>query len=114
MLKELFSANPYIVINTDLDGFLCGMLLQKHFDCKIAGFSNSKESIWLDASLPDSFTVLSPVYIDMFVSDPKVVCIDQHVIGILILAVSAYRPARNARFSAKGLGVVPNFANFAS
>ncbi len=82
MLKELFSANPYIVINTDLDGFLCGMLLQKHFDCKIAGFSNSKESIWLDASLPDSFTVLSPVYIDMFVSDPKVVCIDQHVIGI--------------------------------
>lgn len=82
MLKELFSANPYIVINTDLDGFLCGMLLQKNFDCKIAGFSNSKESIWLDATLPDTFSVHSPVYIDLFVSDPKAVCIDQHVVGL--------------------------------
>lgn len=39
MLKELFSKNPNIIINTDIDGFLSGMILQTYLGCKIVGFS---------------------------------------------------------------------------
>ena len=41
MLRELFEKNKNIVINSDIDGFLSGMILQKYFGCKVVGFSNS-------------------------------------------------------------------------
>ena len=53
MLKELFSNNKNIIINTDIDGFLSGMILQKYYGCKIVGFSNSRETIWVT---PDVWT----------------------------------------------------------
>lgn len=40
MLRDIFANNKNIVINTDIDGFLCGMVLQKYFDCNVVGFSN--------------------------------------------------------------------------
>ena len=45
MLSELFAKNNNIIINTDIDGFLCGAILQKYFIGKIVGFSNSRETI---------------------------------------------------------------------
>lgn len=78
MLKEIFSSNPNIVINSDIDGFLCGALLQRYFDCKIVGISNSKQAVWVT---PDVESVYDPVYVDLFVRDPKVVCIDQHIVA---------------------------------
>lgn len=53
MLKELFAKNKNIIINTDIDGFLCGVILQKYFDCKIVGFSNSRETIWVSPEIED-------------------------------------------------------------
>ena len=46
-LSEFFNraGTKKIVINSDIDGFLSGMILQKYYDCEIVGFSNSKESI---------------------------------------------------------------------
>ena len=67
-----------IVINTDIDGFLCGMILQKYYGCRIVGFSNSKESIWL---IPEMDSIYKPVYIDIFVNNPGVFCIDQHIVA---------------------------------
>lgn len=78
MLKELFEKNKNIVINTDIDGFLCGMVLQKYFDCKVVGFSNSRETVWLT---PDIKDIDSPIYIDLYVARPNVVCIEQHIIA---------------------------------
>lgn len=78
MLKEIFDSNKNIVINTDIDGFLCGMILQKYYGCKVVGFSNSSDKVWVDTSVADIDT---PIYIDMFVAKPNVICIDQHIIA---------------------------------
>ena len=77
-LKQLFIENPNIVINTDIDGFLCGMVLQKYYDCKVVGFSNSRETVWLCHDIDD---IDSPIYIDLYVSRPNVICIEQHIIA---------------------------------
>lgn len=78
MLKEIFKKNKNIVINTDIDGFLSGMLLQKYYDCKVVGFSNSRETIWLE---PTVKSILEPIYIDIYLNHPEVICIDQHIIA---------------------------------
>jgi len=76
MLKEIFEKNKDIVINTDIDGFLCGMILQKYYGCRVVGFSNSRETIWLISEIED---INAPIYIDIFVARPEVICIDQHI-----------------------------------
>lgn len=78
MLKEIFSKNRDIIVNTDIDGFLCGLFLQKYFDCRIVGFSNSKKEIWIIPEIP---SIYDPVYIDLYVVNPRVVCIEQHIIA---------------------------------
>ncbi len=77
-LKSLFSQNPNIIINTDIDGFLSGMILQKYYGCKIVGFSNSKETIWVT---PEVGSIYDPIYIDLYVNRPDVICIEQHIIS---------------------------------
>lgn len=78
MLKELFEHNKDIVINSDIDGFLCGMILQKYYECRVVGFSDSHDTVWLT---PDITDMDSPVYIDLFVSRRNTICIDQHIIA---------------------------------
>ncbi len=78
MLKELFSKKKEIIINTDIDGFLCGEILRHYYGCRIVGFSNSKKEIWVT---PDVKSIYDPVYIDLYVARPDVVCIEQHIIS---------------------------------
>jgi hypothetical protein len=78
MLRELFAKNKNIIINTDIDGFLCGEILRYYYSCKIVGFSNSKKEIWVT---PDIKSIYDPIYIDLYVARPDVVCIDQHIIS---------------------------------
>ena len=78
-LTELFLHNPDIIINTDIDGILCGVILCNYCGCKVAGFSNSKETVWLR---DDIKSVYEPVYIDMFVPRGDVYCIDQHIVSV--------------------------------
>lgn len=79
-LSEFFerARSREIVINSDIDGFLSGMILQKYYGCEIVGFSNSKESIWLR---PDIDSVRLPIYVDIFVNTPETYCIDQHIVA---------------------------------
>lgn len=77
-LKELFKQNPNIIINTDIDGFLSGMILQTYLGCKIVGFSNSKSEVWVSPEIDD---IYKPVYIDLFVNRPDVYCVEQHIIA---------------------------------
>ena len=78
MISEIFEKNKSIIINTDIDGFLCGEILRHYFGCKIVGFSNSKKEIWV---APEVESIYDPVYIDLFVARQDVVCIDQHIIA---------------------------------
>lgn len=78
MLKEIFENNKDIVINTDIDGFLCGMILQKYYRCRVVGFSNSRETVWLIPKIED---INKPIYIDLYVANPTVTCIEQHIIA---------------------------------
>lgn len=77
-LKGLFSENPNIIINTDIDGFLSGMLLQKYYGCKVVGFSNSRETVWVSSEVK---SIYDPIYIDLYVNHPDVICIEQHIIA---------------------------------
>lgn len=78
MLRELFARNKNIIVNTDIDGFLCGAILQKYYGCRIVGFSNSRETIWVSPEIDD---IYKPCYIDLYVNRPDVVCIEQHIIS---------------------------------
>lgn len=79
MLKELIDNHKDIIINTDIDGILSGCLLHKYYNANIVGFSNSKDKIW---SVPSLKKLDKPVYIDIFISNPKIASIDQHIIAI--------------------------------
>ena len=76
-LSEIFSKNKNIVINSDIDGILSGIILNKYYGCEIVGFSNSKEAVWLKPGIG----VYDPVYIDLYVVNPDVICIEQHIIA---------------------------------
>lgn len=78
MLRELFENNKNIVINTDIDGFLSGMILEKYYGCKVVGFSDSRDTVWL---IPEIKDIDSPIYIDLYVARPNVTCIEQHIIA---------------------------------
>lgn len=79
-LSEFFNetGTKNIVINSDIDGFLSGMLLQNYYECKVVGFTNSKDAIWLS---PDVKSIYDPVYIDIFVNNRETYCIDQHIVA---------------------------------
>lgn len=78
-LRDLFIAHPDIIINTDIDGILSGVFLSHYCGCKVAGFSNSKDTVWLRDGIN---SVYDPVYIDMFVPRPDVWCVDQHIVSV--------------------------------
>lgn len=97
MLKELFANNKNIIINTDIDGFLSGMILQKYYGCKVVGFSNSRETIWVT---PEVKSIYDPIYIDLYVNRPDVICIEQHII--------AYDKYHHEKIKAMGTKINPN------
>ena len=79
MLKELFEKNKNIVINTDIDGILSGALLVKYMGCQVVGFTNSKDRVWLADDYNDLY---KHIYVDMFVTDDRTICLDQHIVAI--------------------------------
>lgn len=78
-ISKLFDSNRDIVVNSDIDGMLCAFLLCKYLDCRVVGFSDSKKKIWLTPEVKD---VVTPVYVDLYISNPQVKCIDQHIVSI--------------------------------
>lgn len=85
MLKELFDRNKDIAINYDIDGFLCGMILQKYYNCKIVGFNDGRDKIWLIQEITD---IDSPIYIYLYVTRPNVICIEQRIIALTTFITS--------------------------
>lgn len=79
-LIELLKNNKKIIINSDIDGVLSGLLLKQYAGCEIVGFSNSANKVWINPKKINS--IYDAVYIDMYVPGAKVVCVDQHIIGV--------------------------------
>lgn len=101
-LKSLFEKNKNIIINTDIDGFLSGIILQRYFNCKIVGFSNSWDCVWIDQEYEKSTknALTDPIYIDLYVAHPSVICIEQHIIG--------YNDSHNKHIGSMGTKINPN------
>ena len=97
-LTELFARNPNIIINTDIDGIHSGVVLSKYCGCRVAGFSNSSQTVWLRDDIP---SVYEPVYIDMFVPREDVWCVDQHIVSV--------NNAHHDKFVAAGTKFNPQF-----
>ena len=78
MLDEwLKRCNNRIITNSDLDGVLSAMLLQKYYGVRVVGLTNSSDMIM--AETWDDF--VKSAYIDMYMTDQRVYSIDQHVIA---------------------------------
>lgn len=76
---EILKNNNKIIINTDLDGIISGLILQDQLGCNIVGFSNSADKVWFDDQKIK--TIHDAVYIDMYIANPKCKCIDQHIVA---------------------------------
>jgi len=79
-MLEALKRNNQIIINTDIDGIFSALILCNYLNCKVAGFCNSAETVWIDKSKLNS--VYEGVYIDMFVPRKEVICIDQHIVAV--------------------------------
>lgn len=78
-LRDIFTQRPYIITNTDIDGILSALFVKKYYGAEIVGFSNSKDKIWVR---PDFTDMRLPVYLDIFIANPEIVTIDQHIISV--------------------------------
>jgi hypothetical protein len=72
--------NKPIIINTDLDGIISGLILSKYLNCRIVGFSNSAEKIWLEEPLAHDYK--KACFVDMYVANPDTMTIDQHIVSV--------------------------------
>lgn len=79
MISKL-KINNNLIINTDIDGIISGLLLSNFCDCKVVGFSNSLDKVWLDVSKCSS--IYDGVYVDMYVPNENTITIDQHIIAV--------------------------------
>ena len=79
-MLDLLRNNKKIIINSDIDGVLSGLILTNFTNCEVVGFSNSDNTVWIDKSKTNS--IYDAVYIDMFVANSNVKCIDQHIVSV--------------------------------
>ncbi|MBL7813254.1 MAG: hypothetical protein JNL57_13615 [Bacteroidetes bacterium] len=77
---NILQNNNKIIINTDIDGVLSGLILQNYLGSEIVGFSNSDNTVWIDKSKTN--TIYDAVYIDMYVPRSTVGCVDQHIVCV--------------------------------
>lgn len=68
----------HAIINTDLDGFLSGLLLHNFLGTEIVGFSDSGEYIWKKAGV----TWTDCTFIDMFVVPKGIKTLCNHIIAV--------------------------------
>src|SRR5574344_1186128 len=81
-IKNIFIKNRKCIINTDLDGILSGMLLQKFLGWDIVGYSSCCGKVTDELWLKNQDEVLSNcVFVDLPVCINDFFVIDQHFIA---------------------------------
>ncbi len=82
-LKLIFVKNQKCIVNTDLDGILSGILLQKFLNWEIVGFSSCAgkpdDEIWLK---DDKIKIHECVFVDLPVAIKSITIIDQHFVAV--------------------------------
>lgn len=76
---DLLQSKKKIVINSDIDGILSGLMLQEFLECEVVGFSNSADKLWISENQYEYRKEF--VFIDMFVASENLACIDQHIVS---------------------------------
>ena len=76
----ILTPNQKCIVNTDLDGFLSALLLSHYLNWEVVGFCNSRDTMWIDQSKVQSLQEV--VFIDMFVVNPLLKSIDQHIVSV--------------------------------
>lgn len=69
---------PYAIINTDLDGFLSGLLLHNFLGTEIVGFCDSGEYVWKQEEVAWE----GCTFIDMYVVPPQISTLCNHMIAV--------------------------------
>jgi len=77
--KILLQENKRCIINTDIDGILSAIVLQNTLNWKIAGFCDSKDTVWIKPG--EMKNLENFIFLDIFVANPRLKCIDQHIIA---------------------------------
>ena len=78
--EEVLLPGKRCIINPDIDGILSALVLQSVLDWKIAGWYDSKDTLWVSEDAVDESDEC--VYIDVFVVPENIRCIDQHIVAI--------------------------------
>lgn len=90
---EVLKTNNKIIINSDIDGVLSGLILQHFLGCEIVGFCNSDNKLWICQNELSDYSKF--VFIDMYVNNPKITCIDQHIVSFNELHNDKIRQQKN-------------------
>ncbi len=77
---DLLKSKNKIIINSDIDGVLSGIILQNYLGCEIVGFSNSDDKIWINSNQIEHQKEVT--FIDIFITHPQLACIDQHIVSV--------------------------------
>lgn len=90
--------NKKLIINSDIDGILSGLILQEFLDCEIVGFCNSDNKLWIVQDELEDYRNF--VFIDMYVNNKNITCIDQHIVS--------FNKEHNEKLRAHGNKINPN------
>lgn len=95
-VKNIFKTEKKCIINTDLDGLISGMILQKFLNWKIVGFSHCSgkpnDELWLFDSSKD---LTDCVFVDLPVCVEEITVIDQHFVLFDQLSIERYNKPKN-------------------
>ena len=76
--------SPSIIVNTDLDGIFCAAILRRIFKhLEISGFTDSHSKLFYinEKLLNDYHYKKESLFLDLFVVNKNIKCIDQHIIS---------------------------------
>ena len=79
-LNRLIATHRDMVTSTDLDGLLTSGLLMLMSDWQLVGFFDSKDSLWISSS--DTLQPDRHVFVDVHLSHPDWISIDQHIVAV--------------------------------
>lgn len=87
-LIDEFKKRKYVITNSDLDGILSASLLIYFFPTlEIGGFTNSSDKVWIN----NKVTSDNSIYLDIYMTNPKVLSIDNHIVDFIDNVYSAYK-----------------------
>ena len=77
LCEKILKKDQKFIISADLDGILSALVLQKYLNWQIVGFVTVKT---LSGFYQKKKNFKEIVFIDIFIRNPEIKCIDQHIV----------------------------------